>query len=168
VVEALRDALAQVKELSRQIPELQAVRVAVETERDALRTELSDAQDALRDALGRLDAANNTITQLRAELERRLREKDDEIDAIRSVGLHRNTAAARPGDRSVVSLAVCITPANYTRCLPLVLAVSVGYTNQLPDVFHRYVCDKKLLYRRGTTQHAASVKMLHKCSPNCI
>ena len=139
VVEALRDALAQVKELSRQIPELQAVRVAVETERDALRTELSDAQDALRDALGRLDAANNTITQLRAELERRLREKDDEIDAIRSVGLHRNTAAARPGDRSVVSLAVCITPANYTRCLPSVLAVSVGYTNQLPDVFHRYV-----------------------------
>jgi len=85
VVDALRDALAQVKELSRQIPELHAVKLQLETERDGLKAEVSDLQDALRDALARLDTANNTVTQLRADLERRLREKDEEIDGIRSV-----------------------------------------------------------------------------------
>ena len=73
------------KDLSRQIPELHAVKVQLETERDGLRTEVSDLQDALRDALARLDAANNNLNQLRAELERRLQEKDEEIDGIRSV-----------------------------------------------------------------------------------
>jgi len=85
VTDALRDALAQVKDLSRQIPELHAIKLQLETERDGLRTEVSDLQDALRDALARLDAANNNLTQLRADLERRLREKDEEIDSIRSV-----------------------------------------------------------------------------------
>jgi len=85
VTDALRDALAQVKELSRQIPELHAIKVQLETERDALKIEVSDLQDALRDALARLDAANNNLTQLRAELERRLHEKDEELDGIRSV-----------------------------------------------------------------------------------
>jgi len=84
LLDALRDALAQVKELGRQIPELHAAKVQLETERDALRIEVSDLQDALKDALARLDAANNSLTQLRAELERRLREKDEEIDGIRS------------------------------------------------------------------------------------
>ena len=83
--DALRDALAQVKELSRQIPELHAIKVQLETERDSLKTEVSDLQDALRDALARLDAANTQLTQLRTELERRLHEKDEEIDGIRSV-----------------------------------------------------------------------------------
>ena len=83
--DALRDALAQVKDLSRQVPELHAIKVQLETERDALKTEVSDLQDALRDALARLDAANGTITQLKADLERRLHEKDEEIDGIRSV-----------------------------------------------------------------------------------
>jgi len=87
VADALRDALAQVKELGRQIPELHAVKVQLETERDALRIEVSDLQDALKDALARLDAANNSLTHLRAELERRLREKDEEIDGIRSTAL---------------------------------------------------------------------------------
>jgi len=85
VADALREALAQVKELSRHIPELQAIKVQLETERDGLKTEVSDLQDALKDALARLDAANNSLTHLRAELERRLREKDEEIDGIRSV-----------------------------------------------------------------------------------
>jgi len=83
VADALRDALAQVKELSRQIPELHAVKVQLETERDGLKTEVSDLQDALRDALARLEAVNNSLAQLRAELERRLQEKDEEIDGIR-------------------------------------------------------------------------------------
>lgn len=87
VSDALRDALAQVKELSRHIPELQAIKVQLETERDALKIEVSDLQDALRDALARLDTANSSLTQLRADLERRLREKDEEIDGIRSVAL---------------------------------------------------------------------------------
>ena len=84
-IDALRDALAQVKELSRQIPELHAIKVQLETERDSLKMEVSDLTDALKDALARLDAANNQLTQLRTELERRLHEKDEEIDGIRSV-----------------------------------------------------------------------------------
>jgi len=100
VSDALRDALAQVKELSRHIPELQAIKVQLETERDALKIEVSDLQDALRDALARLDTANSSLTQLRADLERRLREKDEEIDGIRSVALryyHRNKTKLEVG-----------------------------------------------------------------------
>ena len=85
VTDALRDALAQVKELNRQVPELHAIKLQLETERDGLKTEVSDLQDALKDALARLDAANNNLAQLRADLERRLHEKDEEIDGIRSV-----------------------------------------------------------------------------------
>jgi len=85
VTDALREALAQVKDLSRQVPELHAIKIQLETERDGLKTEVSDLQDALREAQMRLDAANNNLTQLRADLERRLREKDEEIDGIRSV-----------------------------------------------------------------------------------
>jgi len=40
-------------------------------------------RDALKDATARLDAANAALTQLRADMEHRLRDKDDEIDNIR-------------------------------------------------------------------------------------
>lgn len=82
-VDALREALSQVKDLSRQIPELNAIRIQLEAERDSLRNEVSDLQDALKDAQTRLEAANNTLNQLKADLERRLREKDEELDGIR-------------------------------------------------------------------------------------
>jgi predicted nucleic acid-binding Zn-ribbon protein len=81
--DALREAQSQNKDLSRQVQELSTIRVQLQAERDGLAAELSDTKDALRDALARLDAANAALTQLRADMEHRLREKDDEIENIR-------------------------------------------------------------------------------------
>merc|ERR1712038_328302 len=54
-----------------------------EGERDSLAAELADARDALKDATARLDGANGALASLRSELELRLREKDNELDALR-------------------------------------------------------------------------------------
>jgi len=85
LTEALREAQGQNKDLSRQVQELTTVRVQLQNERDALSAELSDTKDALKDATARLEASNAALTQLRTDMEHRLREKDDEIDNIRSV-----------------------------------------------------------------------------------
>jgi len=81
--EALRVAQDQNKDLARQVQELTTIRVQLQNERDGLAAELSDTKDSLKDALARLDAANAALTQLRTDMEHRLREKDDEIDNIR-------------------------------------------------------------------------------------
>ena len=81
----MREALTQNKELSNKLGEALARKQQLENEKDALAAELVDANEALKDALNRLDASNSALNQLRAELERRLREKDDEIDNIRFV-----------------------------------------------------------------------------------
>jgi len=83
LLDALREAQSQNKDLSRQVQELTTIRVQLQNERDGLATELSDTKDALKDALARLEAANAALTQLRTDMEHRLREKDDEIDNIR-------------------------------------------------------------------------------------
>jgi len=83
--EALREAQSQNKDLSRQVQELMTVRVQLQNERDGLSAELSETKDALKDALARLEAANAALTQLRSDMEHRLREKDDEIENIRLV-----------------------------------------------------------------------------------
>jgi len=83
--DALREAQNQNKDLSRQVQELTTIRVQLQNERDGLSAELSDTKDALKDALARLEAANAALTQLRTDMEHRLREKDDEIDNIRLV-----------------------------------------------------------------------------------
>ena len=85
LTEALREAQSQNKDLSRQVQELMTIRVQLQNERDGLSAELSDTKDALKDALARLDAANAALTQLRTDMEHRLREKDEEIDNIRLV-----------------------------------------------------------------------------------
>ena len=81
--EALRDAQGQNKDLNRQVQELLSIRVQLEGERDSLAAELADTRDALKDAQLRLDGANNALTQLRTEMEHRLREKDDELENLR-------------------------------------------------------------------------------------
>jgi len=86
LADALREAQSQNKDLSRQVQELTTIRVQLQNERDGLSAELSETKDALKDALARLDAANAALTQLRTDMEHRLREKDDEIDNIRLVG----------------------------------------------------------------------------------
>lgn len=84
--EALREAQSSNKDLNRQVSELMALRVALESERDALAIDLADTKDAYKDAQARLDAANNALSQLRSEMEHRLREKDEELENIRKSG----------------------------------------------------------------------------------
>ena len=79
----LRDANNVNKDLSRQVSELTAIRVSLEAERDHLAADLQDFKDALRDAENARDAATKALQELRVEMERRLREKDEEIDSIR-------------------------------------------------------------------------------------
>lgn len=90
LTDALREAQSQNKDLSRQVQELMTVRVQLQNERDGLSAELSETKDALKDATARLEASNAALTQLRTDMEHRLREKDDEIDNIRWVGLADN------------------------------------------------------------------------------
>ena len=81
--DAVREAQGQNKDLSRQVQELTTLRAQLQAERDGLTAELAETRDALKDATARLDAANAALTQLRADMEHRLRDKDDEIDNIR-------------------------------------------------------------------------------------
>jgi len=83
--DALHEAQGQNKDLSRQVQELINIRLQLQNERDGLAAELSETKDALRDALARLDSANSALSQLRSDLEHRLREKDEEIENIRFV-----------------------------------------------------------------------------------
>ena len=57
--------------------------MALEGERDGLAMELADTRDALKDAQARLDAANTALSNLRSEMDHRLREKDDEMENMR-------------------------------------------------------------------------------------
>ena len=82
-VDGMREAQSQNKDLSRQVQELMAIRHQLEADRDRLAAELNDANEALRDAQARLDAANGALSQLRADFEHRLREKDEEVETIR-------------------------------------------------------------------------------------
>ena len=81
--EALRESQSQNKDLSRQVQELMTIRIQLQNERDGLAAELADTRDALKDAQARLDAANAALSQLRSDMEHRLREKDEEIENIR-------------------------------------------------------------------------------------
>lgn len=57
-------------------------------ERDSLASQLRDTEEALRDAEGKLAAAQAALNQLRIDMENRLREKDEEIDNIRCEELY--------------------------------------------------------------------------------
>jgi len=100
LTDALREAQSQNKDLSRQVQELMTVRVQLQNERDGLSAELSETKDALKDATARLEASNAALTQLRTDMEHRLREKDDEIDNIRWVGLADNWRLEIPSSSS--------------------------------------------------------------------
>ena len=82
-LDQLREANSANKDLNRQVQELTTIRMQLEGERDGLAAELADTRDALRDAQMRLDAANNALSQLRSEMEARMREKDDELENLR-------------------------------------------------------------------------------------
>ena len=79
----LRETTAALKDANRQVSELQALRAQLEAERDSLASALRDTEESLRDTENKLHAATTALNQLRAEMENRLREKDEEIESIR-------------------------------------------------------------------------------------
>lgn len=83
VAETAREAQSQSKELRSQIQDLHAIRIQLETDRDGLNAEVNDLRGVLNDAQSRIDSVNETLNQLKADSERRLRDKDDELNAIR-------------------------------------------------------------------------------------
>lgn len=69
--------------MTRQLQELTIIRSDLQSERDALQSELSEATDANRDLGSRLDAANAALAQLKQDMDNRLRDADEEIENIR-------------------------------------------------------------------------------------
>jgi len=57
----------------------------LESERNILADQLGETQEALGGVQSRFDTVSSTLVQLKADAEKRLKEKDDEIDAIRYV-----------------------------------------------------------------------------------
>lgn len=84
--DALRDAHHQIKDLTRQVHDLLAIKAQLEAERDRLALELADAHDTIKDLHARLDASNAALNQLKIDFEHRLRERDEELDAARKAG----------------------------------------------------------------------------------
>lgn len=85
LIESFREADGQNKELTRTVSELTSIRVQLQSERDSMDAEIRDSRDTIRDLQSRLDAANNTLNQLKNDLENRLRERDEELENMRFV-----------------------------------------------------------------------------------
>lgn len=63
--------------------DLTQIKISLEGERDNLSGALADAENANGDLEARLSAASNALGSVKAELERRLREKEDELEGLR-------------------------------------------------------------------------------------
>lgn len=83
----LREANQALKDANRELADLRLLRAQLEAERDNLAAALKDTEDALRDAEAKLANAQAALNQLRQDMEARLREKDEEIENIRCVGM---------------------------------------------------------------------------------
>ena len=83
--ETLHESESQNKDLSRSVQELSSIRIQITNERDQALGELGDAREGLRDLQGRLDASTSALNALKADFDNRLREKEDELESIRSV-----------------------------------------------------------------------------------
>jgi len=59
------------------------IRSDLQSQCDALGSELSDVTDANRDLQSRLDAANAALQQTKQELEIRIKEYDEEFENVR-------------------------------------------------------------------------------------
>jgi myosin heavy chain 6/7 len=81
--ETVKESEGSVRDLTRQSGEWSTLRLELISERDALGAQLSGAHDALNDLQGRLDGATTALNQGKADLEARLRDKDDEIENVR-------------------------------------------------------------------------------------
>ena len=93
VVESYRESESQNKELSRSVQELTAIRMQLQSDRDAMDAELQDSRESIRDLQSRLDSANSVMNQLKVDLDSRLRERDEEIENLRSVAYYSTSSA---------------------------------------------------------------------------
>ena len=89
----LREANQALKDANRELADLRQLRAQLEAERDSLAAALKDTEDALRDAEAKLANAQAALNQLRTDMENRLREKDEEIENIRSVNSYTSRAS---------------------------------------------------------------------------
>jgi len=83
--EALRESESSNKDATRQLQELTLIRSELQSERDALHSELSEANDANRDLRLNLDAANAGLQQMKQDMDNRLRDAAEEIEGVRYV-----------------------------------------------------------------------------------
>ena len=83
VIESLQECKSELKSVRFQLQEQLSLRAQLESERDAAAAETAELRDAAQDAHKRLDYANSTLSQFKTDTERRLREKDEEADAMR-------------------------------------------------------------------------------------
>jgi len=85
--EALRESESGNKDTVRQVQELTLIRSELQSERDALQSELSEATDANRELGANLDAANAALQQMRQDMEARLMAAEEELENTRYVSL---------------------------------------------------------------------------------
>jgi len=83
--ESFRESENQNKELTRSVQELTAVRMQLQSDRDAMDAEIQDSRDTIKDLQSRLDSATSVMNQLKVDLDSRVRERDEEIENLRSV-----------------------------------------------------------------------------------
>ena len=84
-LESFRESESQNKELNRSVQELTAIRMQLQSDREAMEAELQDSRDSIKDLQSRLDSANSVMNQLKVDLDSRVRERDEEIENLRSV-----------------------------------------------------------------------------------
>jgi len=82
--DSFRESEGQNKELTRSVQELTAVRMQLQSERDAMDAEMADSRDLIKDLQSRLDSATSVMNQLKVDLDSRVRERDEEIENLRS------------------------------------------------------------------------------------
>lgn len=82
----LKETKSALRDANRRLTDLEALRSQLEAERDNLASALHDAEEALKELEVKYVATQNALQHLKTEMEQRLREKDDELENLRSVG----------------------------------------------------------------------------------
>ena len=83
MTDALHESKTQMRSARLQLQEQQALTSRLQSERDGSAAEAGELRDALEDAEKRLGNANAALNQLRTDTEKRIRDKDAELDVMR-------------------------------------------------------------------------------------
>ncbi len=83
VLDQLKETKSALRDANRRLTDLEALRSQLEAERDNLASALHDAEEALKELEVKYLASQNALQHLKAEMEQRLREKDDELENLR-------------------------------------------------------------------------------------